>query len=43
MNYSKWKKTREGALRKLVQQVTKDEEKGIDSNAISGYLTKVEH
>lgn len=43
MDYSKWKKTREGALSKLVQQVTKNGEKGIDSKAVSGYLTKVKH
>lgn len=41
MDYSKWKKTREGALSKLVPQMTKNGEKGIDSKAVSGYLTKV--
>lgn len=36
MNYSKWKKTREGALSRLVQQVTKNGEKETESEAVKG-------
>lgn len=36
MDYSKWKKTREGALSKLVQQVTKNGEKETESEAVKG-------
>lgn len=42
MHYRKGKKTRERALRKLVQQVTKNIEKGIDNKADNGIPDKGE-
>lgn len=42
MHYRKGKKTRERTLRKLVQQVTKNTEKGIDNKADNGISDKGE-